>query len=757
MKDSRPSRCEEYRKLLRDDLLGGLEPERQSLLRSHEETCPGCAAERQALSDVLDRLDALRQARLESRLVFQSAAARAIEGKGAGGLEDVPKPSRFSPPVVWMAAAAALIAAAGLAYLFLGGHGRMPSEKAVPIVEAEPPAVPAPEERVEEPVRIPAPPEAVRAVPETRETVEPKVPQEPRPETPPAPPVKKADPAPVSRPEPPKNPAPDAPRPEAPPVPPAPRETIPVVAYLEEAHGEVEVLGEGERIAAAIGHPLLSGQGVRAAGKGSSAVLCFLDGTRIELGADTSLRDLGGKVKGGFLDQGMLAADVVKQAAGSPAVFRTPQARAEVLGTRLTLAVSPGSTRLDVSQGRVRLVRERDGASVDVTPGYFAVVAPGASILPRPVDRKKAPEDRLLPAKVEAAIKKGADYLRAQTAALPADQKPVRLCGTELTLLTFLHAGVPENAPEFQRLFKLMMEGDLQCTYCVSLQAMVLEELDRVRHQGRIAHCAQFLVDNQCKNGQWDYGAPTKLGPLAPVKKGTATGGVRTDPAQDPGPRPKPKVVNRIVVRRQREGGESTGDNSNSQYAALGLRACHEAGIAFPMETVDLAMKCWRACRSEDAAGRDALAGRGWGYHGNEGPIYGSMTAGAAGALVIYDYIKEGKLAWLRDKDVHEGNQWIARNFSAAANPGMGQKNLFYYLYALERLGTLYGTERFGGHEWYAEGTRVVLDAQKADGSWTDGVEGRPESDTCFAILFLRRATRPLVDLASVDRFHPRR
>jgi hypothetical protein len=73
----------------------------------------------------------------------------------------------------------------------------------------------------------------------------------------------------------------------------------------------------------------------------------------------------------------------------------------------------------------------------------------------------------------------------------------------------------------------------------------------------------------------------------------------------------------------------------------------------------------------------------------------------------------------------------------------------------LERAGELFGTERFGDHEWYPEGALVILDAQEADGSWfRDGhgshVSGR-ESDTCWAILFLKRATRPLTDIVSED------
>jgi hypothetical protein len=143
---------------------------------------------------------------------------------------------------------------------------------------------------------------------------------------------------------------------------------------------------------------------------------------------------------------------------------------------------------------------------------------------------------------------------------------------------------------------------------------------------------------------------------------------------------------------------------------------------------------------------------QGWCYGRHQHKAYGSMTAGAVGSLAIYLYIKDNdggkKRSWRRDKDVHEGLAWLASYFSVTYNPGPyehgnfaenSQHQYYYYLYALERAGMLYGTETIGTHEWYPEGAKVLIESQKADGSWGDGTV-----DTCFAILFLKRATRPL-------------
>ena len=59
-----------------------------------------------------------------------------------------------------------------------------------------------------------------------------------------------------------------------------------------------------------------------------------------------------------------------------------------------------------------------------------------------------------------------------------------------------------------------------------------------------------------------------------------------------------------------------------------------------------------------------------------------------------------------------------------------------------------------GAHDWYREGATYLLKEQKGDGSWNAKPgDGFMVHDTSFAILFLRRATRPLSDVASVDRY----
>jgi len=350
--------------------------------------------------------------------------------------------------------------------------------------------------------------------------------------------------------------------------------------------------------------------------------------------------------------------------------------------------------------------------------------------------KKKPATGNVDPAKVDAAIKKGIARLKGGVDDMG------RVTGTrlhEIVLWTFQHAGVPESAPEFQKLLKLVTETELERTYNVAVQAMILENLDRVKYQARIWQCAQFLVDNQCKRGDWNYGDPSPF--TADVA--TAFQGLKPVPTDaKAAARKLPQV--KVPVTKHRDAKQPKGDCSNSQYAALGLRACHDAGIIIPPEVIEAAIKYWR-----DSHQNDPDPVRGWNYKGNNDETqksYGSMTAGALGAIAIYQYIQAKP--WMQDKDCLMARDWLVQHYSVTENPGHGAEELYYYLYALERAGVFFGFDKLDTHDWYSEGANNLLKTQKADGTWGSSIE-----HTCFAILFLRRATRPLVDVASVDRY----
>ena len=98
--------------------------------------------------------------------------------------------------------------------------------------------------------------------------------------------------------------------------------------------------------------------------------------TQISLFGGSELKVLNwGKGKRLELREGKLEASIARQRPFQPMRVSTPQAEARVLGTRFALTVTTNSTRVDVTEGRVRLTRNSDDASVKVGAGYYAIAA----------------------------------------------------------------------------------------------------------------------------------------------------------------------------------------------------------------------------------------------------------------------------------------------------------------------------------------------------------------------------------------------
>lgn len=390
--------------------------------------------------------------------------------------------------------------------------------------------------------------------------------------------------------------------------------------------------------------------------------------------------------------------------------------------------------------------------------------------------------------KVDEAIKNGCKYLINSGFGMGSSfnhgqrNQPIAVQAySELVLLTLLHSGFYDDDPAIQPIADHVSTKIIGSTYTAALMAMALAKLNPKKYQERIAQCAQFLCDNQCENGQWDYGEPvvdpppTKYDlPKRPKKPDdVATGGGEATPGQPAkeskdapaapasgagkttveGRKPgKTKTEPRIPVRKKKPG-PPNGDNSNSQYAALGLRACLDANIDVDPAVLQRARQWWLKSQNSDG---------GWGYndHGNTGggdkneggvsnDSYGSMTVGAVGAMCIYDYYMG--IDYKTDGNVIKGVNWLAANFDVTKNPKKTSFASLYYLYGLERVGMLFGTERIGAHEWYPEGANHLLATQN-NGVWggKDNFPKEPQVDTCFAILFLRRGTPPLKPLPLV-------
>ncbi len=277
----------------------------------------------------------------------------------------------------WLVAAAAFIAILLLVADFNTG-ARRPFSAAT---RTSPRKFEVPPESPREPQVPPPGPESPR-VPREMPPIQPRTPD-------------RSPEAPVATP----TPRPDVEKPNVPPAPPsespkAPGTAVvaaPAFPVIDRIEGAVYLARNKAILSkAAVGAVVLAGQEVVASGVSSAAGLKFEDGTRVDLGGQSSFAELPGRRLS--LPAGSLRSVIVKQPADRPLVFVTPHAEATILGTAIRLTVDPRSTILEVEEGKVRFKRLLDGKIIDVPAGHFAVASGGIEFLAQ----KSFPDEMLI-------------------------------------------------------------------------------------------------------------------------------------------------------------------------------------------------------------------------------------------------------------------------------------------------------------------------------------------------------------------------
>jgi ferric-dicitrate binding protein FerR (iron transport regulator) len=436
-------------------------------------------------------------------------------------------------------------------------------------------------------------------------------------------------------------------------------------------------------------------------------------GLRLEIGPDSTFEFRRPKgVELLSVEKGVVRATVSSEQNHS---FGIQQGTLDTKDASIRVEVASHRTLIDVERGSVELERQ---PGVPITAGNTISVSVTDLEIGRLIGRSR----------VDEAVRRAAHFLESRRMDLVTPMVSEKRHGTaprrtyaELALLALHRAGIPDTHPLKSELLGLVKGRSIESTYVAALQAMALAEIDPVAHHARIRLCAQLLVDSQCANGQWDYAVKPALS---------------DDPAA-------------LQLRRRQEG-PASGDNSVTSYAVLGLSACSRAGILLDPDVVERARRWWIQCQNEDG---------GWGYNdsGNRNAndtdkrtlttnaSYGSASASAVASLAALRGMREGE--GRPDNAILRGLEWLGANFSVDRNPRKDPGFTHgHWLLAASRAGTILGTERFGSHEWYAEGADFLLQAQQPTGGWRleQGEFMAPEKndvlDTCLAILFLRRA-----------------
>lgn len=223
-------------------------------------------------------------------------------------------------------------------------------------------------------------------------------------------------------------------------------------------------------------------------------------------------------------------------------------------------------------------------------------------------------------------------------------------------------------------------------------------------------------------------------------------------------------------------------DISVNQYGLLGLWSARLCGLEVPAgwwraaagalieqqeradgRTVQLLLtdhKEAAATGTRTASSPWKTAPRGWAYREPTEPTYGSMTAAGIGGLAL---CRAGLLATGQakadvlpqiDAAMRDGFAWLASEFSVRYAPGFvgrNHRNFYYYMYGLERACELAGVARLQGRDWYFEGAMALLEHQQRNGSFRiESQNGGVFDATCFAVLFLKKATLPAISGAPV-------
>lgn len=204
-------------------------------------------------------------------------------------------------------------------------------------------------------------------------------------------------------------------------------------------------------------------------------------------------------------------------------------------------------------------------------------------------------------------------------------------------------------------------------------------------------------------------------------------------------------------------------DLSCTQYAVTALRACQNAGLEVPKDAwlrsiaaadaflgpIEKTVSTGTKARGE-AAGYRYLVDR---------EATCSMTAAGICVMKLARNGLGNRMPSQPDetsrRGIDLGLAWLASRYDVNGDVGGDKGWHMYFLYGIERVGSLLEIDRIGATPWYEEGAEWFVKRQHADGYWRapeaggDSLHSRQsESDTCFALLFLKRATRAAKTIA---------
>lgn len=270
---------------------------------------------------------------------------------------------------------------------------------------------------------------------------------------------------------------------------------------------------------------------------------------------------------------------------------------------------------------------------------------------------------------------------------------------TSLAVQALLLAGEPVDSPVIQKAVIALSRTKIDKTYSMACRTMAYALLvgRYPELRPKLAADASWLSRNQYGSGMWSYGSEDKT-------KGRAE------------------------------------DNSNTQFAVIGLRDASLAGIEISEAVWGRLLKHYTTTQNPDG---------GWTYRPVPKPkvdpkaaknpkdpknvkpandpapeIVSSVTVTApslASLMIVNDELAktggcpcaEGRSSGgrVQEKFVEAGIQWLVNYFDGKIPGGEGDAGQWqaYFYYGLQRAGQASGLKTFGRHDWYARGVSAMV------------------------------------------------
>jgi hypothetical protein len=277
-----------------------------------------------------------------------------------------------------------------------------------------------------------------------------------------------------------------------------------------------------------------------------------------------------------------------------------------------------------------------------------------------------------------------------------------------LAMLALLNSGVKPDDPIIERGLKYLRGLPPKHTYVVGLQTMVFAAAGHNEDRERIQRNVDWLIKSSVVRGNqfigWSYG----------TDRGIA----------------------------------ASSDNSNTQYALLGLHEGHLAGAKIDK-------KVWKEIQEFYASSQRQDGGWGYAFFENNGSTLTMSTAGLCGLLIAGMELNAGREIIGPDGSARNCGSYVDNPFVTKALRYIGthftvedRRAIYYNLYGIERAGRLTGQRLLGTHDWYREGCEYLVRQQNADGYWVSPrghFDNWPVISTSFALLFLSKGRTPIL------------